>query len=185
MTRPTNTFHILRRHRAGLGRLVLVLFALAAASASAAPCLAMGVPNAPVAHYTDAHVAPMPASATAHDHSHAVEHDHSHALEHDHAAPAADQEGGSHGSCSHCPLSAGMTANASLGSHASCSVSDHASDGAKPSWSPPVFKHVLATALVELLPIEPRHRLAFAQRPHPEATSPSVALNLRHCVLLI
>jgi hypothetical protein len=177
MARPTNTFRILRRHRAGLGRFVLVLFALAAASAGAAPCLAMALPNAAGVHHGDAHVAPMGTSAAAHDHSHAVEHDHS--------TPAADQEGGSHGPCSHCPLSAGMTANASSGSHASCSVSDHASDGAKPGGSPPVFKHVLATALIELLPIEPRPRLAFAQQPPPEATSPSVALNLRHCVFLI
>jgi hypothetical protein len=175
MAKPTNTFRILRRHRAGLGRFVLILFALAAAGASAAPCLAMTVPNAPGAHHSD--VAPVGTSPAAHDHSHAIDHDHS--------TPAADQEGGSHGPCSHCPLSVAMTASASSGSHASCSASDHASDGAKPGWSPPVFKHVLATALIELLPIEPRPRLALAQQPPPAATSPSVALNLRHCVFLI
>ena len=179
MTRPTNTFRILRRHRAGLGRFVLVLFALASASAGAAPCLAMAAPDATAAHHSDAHVAPMGTgtSAAAHDHSHAVEPDHS--------TPAADQDGGSHGPCSHCPPSVGMTANASSGSHALCSATDHASDGAKPGWSPPVFKDVLATALIELLPIEPRPPLAFAQLRPPEATSRSVALNLRHCVFLI
>ena len=178
MTRPTDTVRILRRHRAGLGRFVLVLFALAAASASAAPCTPMAVPTAPGAHHSDARVAPMGISAAAHDHSHAVEPDHS--------TSAAAEDGGSHGPCSHCPLSVAMTANASSGSHALCSGNDHASDGAKPGgWSPPVFKHVLATALIELLPIEPRPRLAFAQQSRPEATSPSVALNLRHCVFLI
>jgi hypothetical protein len=177
MTGPTNTLRILRRHRAGLGRFVLVLFALASAGAGAAPCLAMAAPAATAAHHSDAHSAPMGTSAAAHDHSHAVEHDQS--------TPAADQDGGSHGPCTHCPLSVGMTANASSGSHALCSATDHASDGAKPGWSPPVLKHVLATALIELLPIEPRPRLAFAQQPRLEATSPSVALNLRHCVFLI
>lgn len=177
MTRPTNTFRILRRHRAGLGRVVLVLFALVSASAGAAPCLAMAAPDATAAHHSDAHVAPIGTSAAAHDHSHAVEPDHS--------TPAADQDGGSHGPCSHCPPSVEMTATASSGSHALCSATDHASDGAKPGWSLLVFKHVLATALIELLPIEPRPRLAFAQQPPPEATSPSVALNLRHCVFLI
>ena len=177
MTGPTNTFRILRRHRAGLGRLVLALFALASASAGAAPCLTMAAPDATAAHHSDAHVAPTGTSAAAHDHSHAVEHDHS--------TPAADQDAGSHGPCTHCPLSVGMTANASSGSHALCSATDHASDGAKLGWSPPVFKHVLATAVIELPPIEPRPSLALAQQPRPEVPCPSVALNLRHCVFLI
>ena len=128
MTGPTNTFRRLRRHRGGLGRFVLVLFALASAGAGAAPCLAMAAPDATAAHHSDAHVTPIGASAAAHDHSHAVQHDHS--------TPAADQDGGSHGPCSHCPPSVGMTANASSGSHALCSATDQASDVAKPGWSP-------------------------------------------------
>lgn len=179
MAGPNNTFRRLRRHRAGLGRLLLLLFAFASASAGAVPCWAMAVPGATHTHHADAHMAVAAVDTSAADHSH------SHAFEHDHMTPAADQDGGPHAPCSHCPPSAKMTSDASSGAHALCSTADHASDGAKPGWSPPAFKHVLSTALIELLPIEPRPRLAFPQQPPSEAASPSVALNLRHCVLLI
>jgi hypothetical protein len=78
-----------------------------------------------------------------------------------------------------------MSENGSSSSHAFCSASDDASDGAKPSWSLPAFKHVLSTALVELLPLESRHSFSSALQSPTDAVCPSVALNLRHCVFLI
>jgi hypothetical protein len=172
----SNTFSVLRRRRAGLGRFVLVLFALASATAGAAPCLAMAVTDAAGAHDSDAHMASMVAEKA---------HDQSHAVEHRHSTPPADRDDGSHGPCSHCPPSVSMAGAASSASHAFCSASDDASDAAKPSWSPPAFKHVLSTALIQLLPVDFLPSLASAPQPPPEAAPPSVALNLRHCVFLI
>lgn len=175
MTGLSNTFRVLRRRRADLGRFVLVLFALASASAGAAPCLAMAS-GASSAHHSDTHMAPLAAEAV---------HEHSHAVHQEHSTPPADQTDGSHGPCSHCPPSVSMDGAASSASHAFCSATDDGSDAAKPSWSPPAFKHVLSTALSQLLPADSRPSLASAQQPPPEAAPPSVALNLRHCVFLI
>ena len=175
MTGLSDTFRVLRRRRADLGRFVLLLFALASASAGAAPCLAMAS-GAPTAHHSDAHIASLAAEPV---------HDHSHAVHQEHSTPPADQTDGSHGPCSHCPPSVAMDGAASSASHAFCSATDDVSDAAKPTWSPPAFKHVLATALIQLLPADSRPSLALAQQPPPEAAPPSVALNLRHCVFLI
>ena len=176
MTGLSNTFRVLRRRRADLGRFVLVLFALASASVGAAPCLAMAS-GAPSAHHSDAHTASV-ATEAVHDHSQAVHHE-------NHSTPPANQTDGSHGPCSHCPPSVAMNGAASSASHAFCSATDDGSDAAKPSWSPPAFKHVLSTALIQLLPAHSRPSLASAQQHPPEAAPPSVALNLRHCVFLI
>jgi hypothetical protein len=176
MTGLSNTIGVLRRRRADLGRLVLILFALASASAGAAPCLAMAVPDSPGAHHSDTHMASLAADSA---------HDHVHAMEHEHSTPPVDQRDGSHGPCSHCPLAVSMDGSASSSSHAFCSAADDASDTAKPNWSPPALKHVLSTALIRLLPVDPRSSLASARQPPPEAAPPSVALNLRHCVFLI
>lgn len=169
MTRSGNILRRLRRRRASTGRLVLILFAFATASAGAAPCFAMSAPDAVV------HEGSGPA---------AVIHDHSHGGGHDHAA-AGDEHQKPHSPCPHCPMGAGAHGNASSGSHAFCSAGDHASDGAKPTWSPPALKDVLSTALIQILPEYRPPRFASALQPRSDAAFPSVALNLRHCVLLI
>ena len=171
MTGSGNILHILRRRSASLGRFILVLFAFAAASAGAAPCFSMSTSDAGARHdVSDS------ASVTSHDHSQGAGHDHSN---------AADQPNGSHSPCPHCPVGAAMSDDASSSSHAFCSASDDASDAAKPTWSPPVLKHVLSTGLIQLLPVDPQPQLFSPQLLAPDAASLSVPLNLRNCVFLI
>ena len=170
MKRSGNILRSLRRRRASMGRLVLILFAFAAASAGAAPCFAMAATDGAV-HQDNA-----PAPVTAHADSHAAGHDH---------AATGDHHQKPHSPCPHCPMGAAASANASSGSHAFCSAGDDASDGAKPTWSPPALKDVLSTALIQLLPQYRPPRFASALQPRSDAALPSVALNLRHCVLLI
>lgn len=173
----STTFRVLRRRRADLGRFVLVLFALASASAGAAPCLAMTAQAAPGTQHSDSHTASMTAD-TAQQHSHGMQ------LQHEHSMPSADESGESHGPCAHCPPSVSMDGIGSPAQHAFCSASDDVSDAGKPNWSPPAFKHVLSMALVQFVPVGSRPSLASRQ-PAPQAAPPSVALNLRHCVFLI
>jgi hypothetical protein len=73
----------------------------------------------------------------------------------------------------------------SSGSHAFCSAADDLADSGKAGTSPPLFKHVLSTVPVQLLPVPIRPSLARSALPPVEATAPRVALNLRHCVFLI
>jgi hypothetical protein len=157
-----------------LGRLVLMLFALATASAGAAPCFAMS--------------AAAPASQQSHEVASVAAHDHARVAAHEHAAnyePAA--AGGEHRQphdpCPHCPL--GAAANAESASHAHCAANDDASDAAKPTGSPPASKHVFATAQLQLLPEYRPPRLRSALQASADAALSSIALNLRHCVLLI
>jgi hypothetical protein len=160
MSGRTSILGILRRRRAGLGRFVLAWFALAAASAGAAPCFAMTASSAP-----------------------AAQHDH-HA--HDHSAPQAQPESPAQPSpCTHCPLAATMAGHTSTASHAFCSAADDASDGGKPSVPTTALKLVLSVPIVELLPFDPGPSLARDRQRPRDADVTSIALNLRHCVFLI
>jgi hypothetical protein len=163
-----------------------MLFALATASAGAAPCFAMSASAPALQHSHES------TSVGTHDHAITDEQAASHldAATHDHAAShepagAAGGEALQHAACPHCPL--GAAANTGSASHALCAASDDASaaDGAKPVGSPPALKHVFATAQLQLLPEYRPPRARSALEAGADAASSSVALNLRHCVLLI
>lgn len=152
---------------------MLAWFALAAASAGAAPCFAMAASGDFVADHAAAHDA-------------AAQHDGSHSSSHDHAVHGAEPEqpAAPPSSCPHCPPGAMLATDGGTGSHSFCSAGDDVADGAKPSV-PPTFKTNLSLPLIELGPIDPGLRPVRDQHRPPDATATSVALNLRHCVFLI
>jgi hypothetical protein len=170
MSASTNILGRLRRRRARLGRSIWILFAFASLSGGAAPCFAMAASTGPAAAQHDG------------SHAHAISsHDHSHAAVHEHGI-SSDAASHSPSPCPHCPLAVGMVGTSS---HSFCDVVDDASDGGKPSAPPVLFKPLPSAAVVELLPVDQEPRRASPRRPPVEATTPSLALNLRHCVFLI
>jgi hypothetical protein len=171
MVRRGNILTSLRRRRASLGRFVFALFAFASASAGAAPCFAMeGSAEAIAPHESPAHVSPN------HDHAHAAVHDRSMSVENGDRAPDA---------CPHCPLLMGVSGDTSTSSHAFCSATDDLVDSGKTSVPLPLFKHVLSAAVIQIVPDRSQPSCAWTKHIRVDATAPSVALNLRHCVFLI
>jgi hypothetical protein len=112
---------------------------------------------------------------------------------HDHSPAAADahhtMSSGEtdHGSspCPHCPLAGAMPGEPSPGSHALCSAGDDVADSGKTGVSVPVFKHVLSVPIVQVSVIHSHSSHAWTKQIPVDVTSPTVALNLRHCVFLI
>ncbi len=169
--RSHRLFSVLRRHKAGVGRLVLVWFALAAATASAAPCVAMSfASDAPAAHHDGAH-------ADANHHAHAVAHDHA-----SHEAPADPSPASP---CPHCPLAGAMAGSAVAGSHSLCAAGDDVADGGKAGVSVPSLKYVPAAVTVAPLPIDAGPSPASQHQRLRGAATSAIALNLRYCVFLI
>jgi hypothetical protein len=169
MHRPANLFRTLRRHRASVGRLVLAWFALAAASAGAAPCFAMAVAEPAAPH---------------HDRPHADM-----AAGHHHANPAAEAPTAAAGdrspaACPHCPLASAMSSNTAAGSHSLCAADD-AADGGAPGVSVPAFQPLPALATVHPPPIDWRPSRTYRQQRPSGVAGAAVALNLRYCVFLI
>ena len=78
-----------------------------------------------------------------------------------------------------------MAGAPSLGSHALCSAGDDVVDSAKTGVSVPVFKHLLTTPIVQFSVIHSHPSHARTKQIPVDATGPTVALNLRHCVFLI
>jgi hypothetical protein len=170
--RSPRLLHVLRRHRAGLGRLVLAWFALAAATAGAAPCFAMSLATTQAMQHELA-----PTEGVAGHHSHAAPHDHSvHVAAADHSPESP---------CPHCPLSVAMSGDASTSSHSLCAAGDEAADGGKAGVSLPSFKYVPAPVIVAPPPIDPGPSHASRQRRPSGAAASAVALNLRYCTFLI
>jgi hypothetical protein len=178
MTGRTSFIGTLRRRKASVGRVVLAWFVLATASFGAAPCFAMAVSGpASAEHATSADRDHTGSHATAsHDRMHA----------HDHSAGASEQHDQQPSTpCAHCPLSIAMAGAGSTSSHAFCSAVDDVSDAGKPGATPVALKTVLSLPIIELLPFDHGpSRARDKQRPR-DAAAPSIALNLRHCVLLI
>jgi len=167
----TNILGSLRRRRATLGRFVCLLFAFATVSAGAAPCFAMGVPSEAVGQQ-DVHSH----SSAHHDHAQSGTHEHTTSVDHGDHGPSP---------CPHCPLSIGMSDAASTSSHAYCAAGDDVADSGKASVSLPLFKHLLAVAVIQVDPVRSQPSSAWGKQLPVDASSPSVALNLRHCVFLI
>lgn len=161
----------LRRRRASLGRIVLALFALASFSAGAAPCFAMAPSIAPLHESHESHLAGAP------------NHDHAHAVGHEHGTPSGEIEHAP-SPCPHCPLVA-VLAGSVAGSHSFCSAADGASDGGKSVTTLPAYKCASSAAVVEVFPPDREPSPSSPRQPPTEVASPSIALNLRHCVFLI
>lgn len=171
LMRSSRILRVLRRQRAGLGRLVLAWFALAGATAGAAPCFAMSLGATPAVHaVTDV------AGAASH---------HSHSASHDHADGAAPADHSPASPCPHCPLAASISGGASTSSHSLCAAGDDAADGGKAGVALPSLKYVPPGIIVAPPPIDPGTRHAPRQRRPSGPAASAVALNLRYCVLLI
>lgn len=170
MNRRANVLRMLRRRSARVGRVVLAWFALATLGAGAAPCYAMAV--APSVEHA-AHAQP----AVGHDHSHTAPHHHTAAVVTDSELPPTP--------CPHCPLSVGMSAGGTTGSHALCAAGDEVADGGNAPLAVPAFKHAAAVVVSELPPLDPGPSPASSQRRPSGAATTAVALNLRYCVFLI
>ena len=78
-----------------------------------------------------------------------------------------------------------MAGDGSTSSHVFCSAGDDVSDGGKPSTPAAAFKTILSAPIVELLPFDHGPSLARDKQRPRDAAATSIALNLRHCVLLI
>jgi len=194
MNRRTPILARLRKHRFGLGRAALAVFAVASVAAGAAPCFAMAVagPADPVADHAAQHGTDRSVQHGA-DHSVADDTQAGH-VAHQHTRASATTEAGtaspaSHHNtphhCPHCPLAASMAGHESSNSHAFCSAVDATSDQVQPSASPAVLKHALLLATLEIphaLPLRlPDAVITRTRAPRYAA----VAINLRHCVFLI
>jgi hypothetical protein len=172
LMRSPRLFHVLRRHRAGLGRLVLAWFALAAATAGAAPCFAMSLGVTPAAQHEVAD-------------THGAASGHSHSATHDHAVRAAPADHSPVSPCPHCPLAATISGDPSTSSHSFCASGDDTADGGKAGVALPSFKYVPPGVILAPPPIDPGNSRASRQRCPGGAAASAVALNLRYCVLLI
>ena len=182
MSRRTNILVSLRRRRASLGRFLCLVFAMASLSVGAAPCFAMAAPAGPDSRH-DSHAQASSHTSGNHEHSHAVSHDR-HAGAADHAM-SMEGSSGVPGACPHCPLSVGMSSEASTGAHAFCSAGDDVADSGNSGAFPLLFKHAVSSAVIQVdLALSRPSRACNNQRPL-DVSSSAVALNLRHCVFLI
>ena len=202
MTSRSNILARLRRGRREFGSVVLALFAAGSIAANALPCAAMINSATEASTGPNAVHGPTEALLRTADHVHAGTHDHSrgHTLGHAEASDAAagspaqdsatsvghERHAEQHplGHCPHCPVSGPASAHAS-GAHSFCS----SNDGVAAAQSQAI--HQALTHFIALpawqdpwpppLTSSPSRRFARAGA----AVCSSIALNLRHCVLLI